>query len=509
VVTTSDPLFLAIDVGTTGARAAVIDVLGERVAEIRRPYATTTPRAGWAEQSAADWANCATDAVKGLPNHLARRIVAIGLTGQSPSVAPVDRRGRPVGPGLIYKDNRAVDEADSMIEQIGARTFHERTGHTPTAFHVGAKVLWLRSHQPEVFRSTFRFLQPRDLVLHRLIDKMYTDESHANSTLFFDLKSREWAPDLFDAFGLDQAIFPPALPSSSVVGELTARTADELGLPVGTPVVIGAGDSQCVAFGVGVLSRGAISEMAGSSSCLNSVVTLPRRDLRISHYSHVVPACFTTEVGLNTTGAALQWASDHLGFANFSAFIAAASDFHGLVEAGSFASDPFAMAPLFLPYLGDGERDDPTMRAAFIGMSDRHDRGAIAYAVLEGVAFAVGEMISLLVRAGSPLQELRVSGGAARVDLLGQLKADLVDRDVVHLASDASATGAALLAATSTGYGSEVASATARALDEAKRFSPRPGLHDLLVVRRTWFQRVRKAAALHLDHSSSDPKELI
>jgi sugar (pentulose or hexulose) kinase len=420
-------------------------------------------------------------------------------------MVPVDRNGDPVGPGLIYKDNRAVDEAAAMIERLGARTFHDRTGHTPTAFHVGAKVLWIRDHQPETFAATYRFLQPRDVVLHRLIGQMLTDETHANSTLFFDLKAREWAGDLLSSFGLDEEIFPPALPSANVVGELTQHVADDLGLRVGVPVVIGAGDSQCVAFGVGVVTRGAISEMAGSSSCLNSVVLSPRRDLRITHYNHVVPDCFTTEVGLNTTGAALQWATDHLGFPNFSTFIAEAAGFYQRLNAGEITEDPAEIAPLFLPYLADGERDDPSMRAGFVGMSDRHDRDAIAYAVAEGVAFAVGEMIELLVRADSPLDELRVSGGAARVDLLGQLKADLLAHDVAHLESDASATGAALLAATSTGFATDVAGATSRALAEAKRFFPNPHLHEILTERRSWFKRARRAPALHFRPSSSNP----
>lgn len=502
-----DPLFLAIDVGTTGARAAVIDVRGERVTEIRRAYATTSPRPGWAEQSAADWASCALDSVRGIPKDLARRVVAIGLTGQSPSMVPVDRRGNPIGPGLIYKDNRAVDQAAAMIERVGARAFHERTGHTPTAFHVGAKVLWIRDHQPEVFAATHRVLQPRDVVLHQLIGKMLTDETHANSTLFFDITAREWAGDLLSDFGLSDELFPPAHPSASVVGELTRQVADDLGLPVGVPVVIGAGDSQCVAYGVGVLTRGAISEMAGSSSCLNSVVLTPRRDLRITHYNHVVPDCFTTEVGLNTTGAALQWASDHLGFPNFSSFIAEATGFYERLGTGEIPEEPSEIAPLFLPYLGDGERDDPSMRAGFVGLSDRHDRDAIAYAVTEGVAFAVGEMIGLLVRAGSPLDELRVSGGAARVDVLGQLKADLLSTGVAHLETDASATGAALLAASSTGFASDVGDATARALDEAKRFAPNPHLHEILNERRSWFQRARRSPALHSRYSPSITEE--
>jgi sugar (pentulose or hexulose) kinase len=507
-VTRADPLFLAIDVGTTGARAAVIDLDGGRVAEIRRPYATTSPRPGWAEQDPDEWGDQALSAVRGIPKAIAGRIAAIGLTGQSPSVAPVDRHGRALGPGLIYKDNRAVEEAAIMIDRLGARAIHDRTGHTPTAFHVGTKVLWLHEHQPEIFEATHLFLQPRDVVLHRLVNEMATDESHANATLFYDLRARSWAEDLFVEFNLDPRRFPQALPSWTKVAELSPSQASSIGLPSDIPVVIGAGDSQCVAFGVGVVDKGAISEMAGSSSCLNSVVTVPRRDLRITHYNHVVPNCFTTEVGLNTTGAALSWAVEQLGFSSFEHFIAAAESFHESLEIPMPFADARAAAPLFLPYLGDGERDDPAMRAGFVGLSDRHDRSALAYAVVEGVAFATTEMVEILRRAGSPLEELRVSGGAARVDLLGQIKSNLLNRPVAHLSSDASASGAALLGAQAAGFVDVRERATRELLNEATWFTPDEHMSELLDARRTWFRRVRQSAALHLPRSTPAHEEL-
>src|SRR5439155_2760105 len=108
----------------------------------------------------------------------------IGLTGQCPTAAPFDRRGRPAGPGMLYRDNRAAAEAREMREAIGVVEMHRRTGHTAEAFHIGPKVLWLRRHRPDVFGRTRRFLQPRDVVLRRLTGRTATDESHADATLF-------------------------------------------------------------------------------------------------------------------------------------------------------------------------------------------------------------------------------------------------------------------------------------------------------------------------------------
>ncbi len=198
--TPDERVLIAVDVGTGGARAVAVDLKGRVIAEVRRPYQTREPRPGWAEQNPKDWSDRAAQALTALGRRLGRRYqaVAIGLTGQCPTVAPFDAQGRPAGPGLLYRDNRAVDEAGEMRERIGIETMHQRTGHVAEPFHVGPKVLWLRRHQPDVFRKTARFLQPRDVVLRRLCGADATDETNANATLFFDLGKRRWATDLRD-----------------------------------------------------------------------------------------------------------------------------------------------------------------------------------------------------------------------------------------------------------------------------------------------------------------------
>jgi sugar (pentulose or hexulose) kinase len=488
------PLLVAVDVGTTGARAAAIDLSGRVVAEVRRPYRTRAPKPGWAEQDARDWSDNAVSALAGLAGRLGSRdrVAAIGLTGQCPTVAPVGADIRPVGPGMLYRDNRAVAEAEEMRTRIGVEAMHARTGHVAQAFHVGPKVLWLRRHQPDVFRRTHLFLQPRDVVLHRLTGRLATDESHADATMFFDLRERRWAEDLFGLFDLDPARFPEALAPWETAGELSPTTAAGVGLRAGLPVVVGAADSQCVAFGAGVIDPGPVSEMAGSSSCLNSAVAEPLADVRITHYSHVVPGRYTTELGINTSGAAIDWAVRRLGYPGH---VALAADAERLVRRlRRSRGDPRDAAPLFLPYLGDGERDDPTLRGAFVGLSLRHDRPALAYAVLEGLAFGVHGALAELERAGSPVRELRVSGGGGRLAVLSQIKADVLQSPVVALRGDAAAIGTALLSARAAGLDGAAGAAVESVLASAARFEPGGGAK--LASRLRWYQETRKSGAV-------------
>ncbi len=124
----------------------------------------------------------------------------------------------------------------------------------------------------------------------------------------------------------------------------------------------------------------------------------PAGDLRITHYSYVLPDCYCTELGVNVTGGVLSWAVDQLRLAGFEELEAGARRVRAELAQGR--RDPRLAAPLFLPYLGDGERDDPALRAAFVGLSDRTRRDELAYAVLEGLAFAIAETVSVLRRGG-------------------------------------------------------------------------------------------------------------
>ena len=323
-------------------------------------------------------------------------------------------------------------------------------------------------------------------------------ETHANSTVFFDLRARAWADELLESVSLSSDLFPYVMAPWQQIASIDRRTAARTGLPLDCPVVIGAADSQCAAYGSDVLGPGAISEMAGASSCLNSVIPQPQADLRITHYSHVVPDCYCTELGVNVSGGALSWAVTHLALDSFDELETRAANVLAELARGQ-AVDPRLVAPLFLPYLGDGERDDPTLRAAFVGLSDRQGHDELAYSVLEGVAFAVTETVSVLVAAGSPLDELRVSGGATRLSTLGRIKAAALQSTVRHLDHDSAPVGAALLAASQTGFATEARTAAVSNLERARVFEPVATFAEAIGERYRWFLDVRGSDAVRLE----------
>jgi sugar (pentulose or hexulose) kinase len=472
-------VLIAVDVGTSGARASAFEVSGAPRQEVRRSYPTSLPAEGWAEQDARRWRSAALSALGALARSLGPRgrVRAVAVTGQCPSVVPLDRRDQPLGPGLIYRDNRATAQAGWMREKFGDRELHELTGHVPAAFHVAAKVLWLRAHQPDVFAAARRFVQPTDYVALGLTGNATTDWSMAAATALLDLRGRRWAPELLDSLGLDEAAFPAVVPSWSVAGEVRPVLARRLGLPDGVPVVAGAGDSIACALGAGVTAPGPVSEMAGSSSCFNSVVAEPLPDLDVTHYPSITGHDgYVTEVGINTTGEAVDWLVElFYGRADYARLE------HAVAEAA-----PGAGGLVFAPVLGDGERDDPALRGAVTGLSLRHDRGALARAMMEGIACGVRARLETLGRTSAPATELRVSGGGAGLAAWNQIKADVTGIPVTRVAGDSTAAGAAMLAGLGAGVYADAAEAVAAGYRPLGRAEPDPAhraLYDDLYQR--------------------------
>ena len=496
------PCFVAVDVATSGARACAVDLRGRLVAEVRQPYPTVTPQPGWAEQDPSDWVSKSRAALIGLLAEVSgiHQARAITLTGMSPTVAPVRIDGTAVGPGMLYRDNRAAPHAKHMSDMLGAERVQKRTGHVPAAFHIAPKIMWLRDRAPGQFKQADLFAQPKDLVLHELTGIWLTDETHANSTLLYDLRQRAWAADLLKACDLTEDMFPPVA-SPVAAGGVLGR---HFGAPPHCPVILGGADSQCAAYGSGVVDPGPVSEMAGSSSCINSAVTNPLPDPLIMHYSHVVPGRFAAELGINTTGVAVAWAIDRLGFTGFSDFEAAAATVSRDIRRGAGGS-PDAVAPLFFPILGDGDRRDTRLRGGFVGLSDRHDRAALAYAVLEGIAFSVADTLTVLAGAGTPVTELRVAGGMAKLTELGRIKADALNLPVRHFAEDTAAVGAALLGAAATGFAGEADEAIRAALARASLYEPDKTASTCLTERREWFGAVLRSGALLAPDAKDNP----
>jgi xylulokinase len=417
---------VGIDVGTTAVKALAVSSSGEVLARAQASYPLSTPRPGWSEQDPDDWWRATQKALAAL----GVKPTAIGLSGQMHGLVALDEADRVLRPAILWNDGRTQAQCEAIESIIGLERLVVLTGNRALAGFTAPKLLWLRDEEPEVFARIRTVLLPKDYVRMRLTGEKATDVSDASGTLLFDVGARAWSDEVCAALDIDSSWLPPALESPSPAGSFQ-----------GAPVVAGAGDQAAGAVGVGVTSSGGpLSVALGTSGVVFAALPGFAADpaARLHSFCHAVPGGWHAMGVMLSAGGALRWLRDATGGAPYDELMAEAA-----------AWEPGVEGLTFLPYLA-GERTphaDPAARGAFAGLSLRHDRGALARAVLEGVAFGLRDSLDLLRELGVEATVVRASGGGAASDLFLRVVASALELPVERVAVDEGAAyGAALLA---------------------------------------------------------------
>ena len=442
-----DPILVGLDVGTTGAKALALAPDGGVLARAEEGYPLATPRPGWSEQDPEDWFRACERALAGLGVDAP---AAIGLSGQMHGLVLLDGRNRVLRPAILWNDQRTAAECAEIEERVGPETLVELTGNRALTGFTAPKLLWVRNHEPDVFAQVRHVLLPKDYVRFRLTGERATDVADASGTLLFDVARRIWSAEVCAALEVPQDWLPPAHESPLVAGETGGAV----------PVAAGAGDQAAGAIGVGVDRPGALSLVLGTSGVVFAALPeyAAEAEGRLHVFCHAVPGTWHAMGVMLSAAGSLRWLRDA---------IAPGHDFEPLVDEAE-RWGPGSEGLTFLPYLA-GERTphaDPDARGAFVGLSLRHDRGALVRACLEGVAYGLRDALELLRELGVEPGTGRVSGGGARSDLWLRIVASVLGVTLERTAAEEGAAyGAALLGG--------VAAGTFGSVDEAVASSVR------------------------------------
>jgi xylulokinase len=385
-------------------------------------------------------------------------VVGIGLSGQMHGLVALDRGLRVLRPAILWNDQRTARECREIEERIGLDGLIGLTGNRALPGFTAPKLLWLRRHEPETFTRISHVLLPKDYVRLRLTGERASDVADASGTLLFDVSRRRWSAEVVDALDVDPAWLPAALESPATSG----YTED------GTPVAAGAGDQAAGALGVGVFRPGPLSVVLGTSGVVLAALGGFRPDpgARLHTFCHAVPDTWHAMGVMLSAAGSLAWLRRVSGDAPFADLEREAEEW-----------EPGAEGLTFLPYL-QGERTphaDPHARGAFVGLSARHDRGALARAVLEGVAFGLRDSLELIADVGKRPEMGRVSGGGARSDLWLRILASILGIRLERTAvEEGAAFGAALLAGVTAGVWEDVEEAVATCVRVTGAVEPEP-----------------------------------
>lgn len=436
---------LAGDLGSGGCKTVILNEAGRVIASASAEYPTHYPHPGWAEQNPDDWwvAFAATTrrvlAASKIP---ASAIAAVGLVGVTHNTVLLDANDRPLRPSILTFDHRSEAQCREIVARWGqAVQHHTRNGVSP--LWSWPQLLWLRQHQPQVWRSTRRILFQKDYVRHRLSPAHVTDSIDAAGSLLFNPITESWVDDFCAELGLSPEMLPQIAHPLDVVGAVSAAAAAETGLAAGTPVIAGATDTVAEVFGSGLLSPGQGMVKLASVGRLAVVAAGPVDDAHILNYRHVLPGLWYPGSGIKSAATVPRWLRDNLW----------QQPSFGEMDEAAARIPPGSAGLLFLPHLlGEwAPYWDDSRRASFIGATMRHTQAHFTRAALEGVALALRDALAGLATIGLHYQEYRLIGGGAKSPLWSQIVCDVLGKELLVPAEQDAAYGAALLTGVAAG----------------------------------------------------------
>lgn len=473
-----DELLLGIDVGTTAVKVALFDAAGQLVRSHSTPYPIHRPNPGWAEQDPLDWwRGCEVGigaVLAGLP---AGAVRSVGVVSQVNTHVFTDERLDPLGPAIIWQDQRCAAVARELDGRFTAADKERIWGDEIVldASFVGSRATWLAREHPQRWARTRWVLSPKDFVVAKLTGRVASDALSGVRVC----GPHGYLPDAVALVDGLAARLPELLAPEASLG----RTRNDTGFDIDT-VVVGTLDAFGGVYGTRTTEPGRAMITCGTSLIVagasrealpaKGIITFPPLG---GLFVHAGPT--------QAAGDAVRWWSRVSGLSVDDVFATAA---HGHATA------------VFTPYLA-GERAplwDSDVRASFLGLTADTSTADLSRAVLTGVALSGRHVLEVVEQAcGLPLPSLTLSGGGARSDLWAQIHADAVGRPVERLrVLDSAALGAALLGAVGAGVFADVESAAAATVAVERTFTPVADLDRLHTAYRMSYAALRDVHAL-------------
>lgn len=436
--------YIGVDLGTSAVKLLLMDQEGQVVNIVSREYPLSFPHPGWSEQNPEDWWEQSKEGIKELISKIdATEVAGISFGGQMHGLVILDEKDQVIRPAILWNDGRTTKETDYLNQVIGKEKLSEYTANIAFAGFTAPKLLWVKENEPENFAKICKIMLPKDYLAYCLTGVHCCDYSDASGMLLLDVKNKCWSEQMMEICGVSREQMPELFESYEKVGTLKPEVAKELGLPETCLVAAGAGDNAAAAVGTGTVGDGQCNVSLGTSGTIfissenfgvdphNALHAFAHAD---GHY-HLM-GCMLSAASCNK-----WWMDEILKTKDYPAEQA------GITRLGE-------NHVFYLPYLM-GERsphNDPSARAAFIGMSMDSTREDMTQAVLEGVAFGLRDSLEVARSIGVNPERTKICGGGAKSPLWRKIIANVMNMKVDLIESEEGpGYGAAILAAVGCG----------------------------------------------------------
>jgi xylulokinase len=441
---------LGIDIGTTSVKTALFSDKLEMKMSLTADY-TLDSHGDRVEFDGSKYWDIVKNEIEKIREEY--NIDALAVDTQCETLILTDENGFPVRPAIVWLDNRATEEAEIITEHFGHKRVYEVTGQPEiTATWPACKLLWVKRHEPEIWSKVKKVFLLEDYILYKMTGKFISEKTLQSSTIYFDIHHGEWWKEMLDFIGVDTNMLPTLNSSAKLVGEYD-----------GISVVTGAIDQIAGAIGAGVVKKGIVSEMTGTTMVIfmpsDTVPEYDPKSIVPCHYNYDDKYCLLSWTP--TAGMALKWFKNAL-CENYS--FSELDDLAQSVPAGS-------EGVTFLPYLCGSTmpKYNPDARGSFTGLTTEHHRGHFVRAVMESVSCMLKSNLDYLAL---DVDEIRAMGGGANSPLWCQMKSDMTGKRLVTLKNKETAClGSAILAGVGVGVFGTVEEA-AKMIELDRAFEP-------------------------------------
>lgn len=469
-------LFLGLDIGTTSTVGILIDAEGHTLAVASRPATLQSAQANWAEEDPEEWWQNVRSIVRELMSGSgasSSMLAGIGVTGMLPAVILLDGKGRPIRRSIQQNDARALKELELFRSGMSEEEFVMLTGTGYSQQLVGPKLMWLKRHEPNHFKSARHVVGASDYVTSQLTSTIQVEHNWALESGFVNIATGTYDERLLELSGIEPSLLPPIRKSQEQVGVVTAEAAAQLGIQPGVPVVAGCADHVASAFVCGASMNGDLVIKFGGSADILLSSDRPVKDRRLYIDHHIVPGLFFSNGCMAAGGNLLNWIVDRLASGEAQASAAAGMQPHQWLDRLAAKSDTEL---LFLPYVL-GEKTplmDPYAKGTLVGLGLHHGIGDIWRAALEGIVFGMRHHVDVFTQNGLEISRVFAADGGAASDLWLEIAADVLERPVKRIARHpGSCLGAAFLAGKASGAIGDW-DRIAEYVEEDRSFEPKP-----------------------------------
>lgn len=421
----SKELVLALDIGTTSAKAVIFESTGKLIAEAEREITSFYPKPDWVEQDPDEIERAAVGAIKDVMKESAidpSQLLTLGISSAMHSLICVDEIFKPLSQVMIWADGRSSEQAEKLKETKGSE-FYRKTGMPTHPMSPFTKLLWMKEMDFKPYDQATYFMSVKEYILQKWFGQRMIDYAMASATGLFNLKTFDWDEEAMELAGITRDQLSKIVPPTELLTGIDPTIANEMGISTQIPVVIGSADGQLANLGSGAISSGEIAISAGTSGAIRQMI----HGVEISKYEETFCYAFTDELSIvggptNNGGIVVQWVKELLEYEGST---------EDLMNQAEHVA-PGAEGVLFFPYI-NGERAplwNQQARGNFFGLSITHKKEHLIRAVLEGITYNLYHIGQALERQAGPPEKIYVNGGLARSQFWVQMLADVFGKEV-------------------------------------------------------------------------------